>query len=107
MMVVLPKPIADYFNADKTSSADVAECFTATASVTDAGLNYTGHKAIKKWNSVATTKYQYTCDPIAAEANNGVQHVLCHLEGEFPGSPLNLLYRFTLEGPKIAALEIG
>ena len=29
-----------------------------------------------------------------------------HLEGDFPGSPLDLRYFFTLDGDKIAALEI-
>jgi len=33
--------------------------------------------------------------------------VTSHLVGDFPGSPMNLRYRFTLERGKIASLEIA
>jgi hypothetical protein len=107
MMVVLRKPIADYFNADKDSSTAVVNCFTPTGMVKDKGLTYNGSAEIKKWNAAATAKYHYTCDPIAAEESEGIHLVMCHLEGDFPESPVNRLYRFTLEGSKIAALNIG
>jgi len=52
-------------------------------------------------------KYQHTLEPVAASARGGKTVVSTKLTGNFPGSPVTLDFVFTLEGGKIAALEIS
>ena len=101
-----PKPITDYFAADKKDGNAVSQCFTDNATVKDEGLTYRGRAAIKKWKADSSAKYQYTSEPVACERRDGKIIVTSHLAGNFPGSPVNLRYFFGLEGKKIASLEI-
>jgi hypothetical protein len=102
----LPKPIAAYFAADKGDSQAVAQCFTDNAVVKDEGHTHRGLAAIKAWNTDASAKYEYTCEPFACEEKEEKTVVTSHLVGNFPGSPVDLRYFFKLEGDKIASLEI-
>jgi hypothetical protein len=102
----LPKPIADYFQADKSDGDAVSQCFTANAVVTDEGHAHKGRAAIRQWKSDASTKYQYTSRPFASEQKDETMVVTSRLTGNFPGSPVDLRYFFKLEGDKIAFLEI-
>src|SRR4249919_24567 len=102
----LPKPIADYFAADKGDSETLSQCFTENAVVKDEGHTYKGWAAIKKWKTDASTKYEYTSEPFACEQKDGKTVVTSRLTGNFPGSPVNLRFFFGLEGDKIASLEI-
>jgi hypothetical protein len=51
-------------------------------------------------------KYRHTVQPVAVSARDGKTVIRTQLTGEFPGSPITLDFVFTLEGGKIAALEI-
>ena len=102
----LPHVVADYFEADKSDSDTVSQCFTDNAIVIDEGRTYRGRAEIKKWKEDASTKYQYTSEPVACERRGGKIIVTSHLTGNFPGSPVNLRYFFGLEGKQIASLEI-
>jgi len=102
----LPKPIAAYFSADKGDGEAVSQCFTENAVVKDEGHTHKGRAAIKEWKADVSTKYEYTCEPLACEEKDGKTVVTCHLVGNFPGSPVDLRYFFELEGDKIASLEI-
>jgi len=106
MTLDLPRPAADYFTADIVDSDSVAACFTENAVVKDEGHTYQGRAAIKKWKADASTKYQYTCEPLACEQVDGRTVVTCRLTGNFPGSPVDLRFFFELEGDKIASLEV-
>ena len=106
MQLDLPKPIAAYFTADKGDSEAVSQCFTETAVVTDEGHTYHGRAEIKQWKAEASTKYQYTSEPLVCEQKDGKFVVTSRLTGNFPGSPVNLRFFFGLEGGKIASLEI-
>jgi len=106
MTLDLPNPIAAYFAADRADNEAVSQCFTANAVVKDEGHTYQGRVAIKKWKADASTKYQYTCEPLASEQKEGVTIITCRLTGNFPGSPVNLRFFFQLEGDRIASLEI-
>jgi hypothetical protein len=106
MTLNLPGPIAAYFNSDKTDSDAVSRCFTENAVVKDEGHAYNGRAAIKKWKADASTSYQYTSEPLALERKDGMTVVTSRLNGNFPGSPVNLRFFFELEGDKIASLEI-
>ena len=106
MQLDLPKPIAAYFAADKGDSEAVSQCFTETAVVTDEGHTYDGRAAIKQWKAEASTKYQYTSEPLACEHKDRKFVVTSRLTGNFPGSPVNLRFFFRLEGDRIESLEI-
>jgi hypothetical protein len=102
----LPKPVADYFQADRSDEDAVLQCFTANAVVTDEGHTHKGRAAIRQWKIDASTKYQYTSRPFASEQKDETIVVTCRLTGNFPGSPVDLRYFFKMEGDKIAFLEI-
>ena len=102
----LPNPIAAYFIADEVDGESVSQCFTENAIVKDEGHTHKGRAAIKEWKTDASAKYQYTCEPLACEEKDGKTVVTCHLVGNFPGSPVDLRFFFTLEGDKIASLEV-
>lgn len=107
MAVSLPAPIARYFAADGTRGADVADCFTSDAVVVDERRTHRGREAIARWKSETSTQYQYTVEPIAIDADGEALVVTAHLAGTFPGSPIDLRYRFTLADDAIARLEIA
>lgn len=103
----LPEPIAAYFAADRQKSTEaIARCFTAQAVVKDEGLTHVGIDAIKAWKAAASTKYTYTTEPYALQQSDGHQVVTSRVEGNVPGSPVDLRYRFRLERGLIASLEI-
>lgn len=107
MAIDLPAAIAGYFAADKTGdAARVAQCFTATAVVTDEGQAHIGRDAIQAWKASSSTKYRYTVEPLSIVAKGRHLVVTGHLEGDFPGSPVDLRYIFELQGELIATLEI-
>ncbi|MXP43007.1 nuclear transport factor 2 family protein [Allopontixanthobacter sediminis] len=107
MPIVLPGVIADYFAADETRDAQAfAECFTQDAVVIDERKTYTGRDAIRQWIGNASTQYTYNSEPFAVSEEGGRTIVTSHLSGNFPGSPVDVRYLFTIEGGKIARLEI-
>lgn len=107
MALGLPEAIAAYFSADRTEDpARMAHCFTANAVVKDEGDTHIGREAILAWKALSSTKYSYTAEPFAISQDAGRVVVTSHLEGNFPGSPVDLRYMFQLEDGKIAALEI-
>ena len=70
------------------------------------GRTHSGIDAIKAWKAAASTKYTYTTEPFALQQSDGHQVVTSRVEGNFPGSPVDLRYRFRLERGLIASLEI-
>jgi ketosteroid isomerase-like protein len=106
MTLELPNAVAAYFIADEVDGEAVAACFTDDAVVKDEGHVYNGRAAIKKWKEEASTKYTYTSERLACEEQDGKVVVTCRLTGNFPGSPVDLRFRFELAGEKIASLEV-
>ena len=106
MTLDLPTPVANYFSADTSDSEAVAQCFTENAVVKDEGRTFKGRAAIKQWKADASAKYQYTSEPFVCERRDGQVIVTSRLAGNFPGSPVNLRFFFTLEGDQIESLEI-
>jgi len=107
MTVQLPAPIFGYFAADKSGDAHaVSRQFTGDGVVRDEGHTYTGREAIRHWKSASSAKYTYTVEPFAITDEAGLTVVTAHLTGNFPGSPVDLRYRFALEGERITGLEI-
>jgi SnoaL-like domain len=106
MTLDLPGPIAAYFAADTEGGEAVARCFTEEAVVKDEGRTHRGRAAIRQWKEDASTKYQYTSEPLACEQRDGTVVVTSRLTGTFPGSPVNLRFFFVLEGDAITSLEV-
>jgi hypothetical protein len=105
--LTLPEPIAAYFAADRHNPEALARCFMSQATVKDEGHTHAGLDAIKAWKAAASAKYTYTTEPFALEQKNGHHIVSGRVAGNFPGSPVNLQYRFRLERGLIASLEIA
>ena len=103
----LPAPVAAYFAADTTDAEAVAQCFTDGAVVIDERQKYRGRPAIARWKAGASAKFRYTVERLGAHVTGNQTTVTGRVTGDFPGSPVDLQYRFTLEGDKIARLEIA
>jgi ketosteroid isomerase-like protein len=103
----LPAPVAAYFAADTTGAEAVAQCFTDGAVVIDERQEHRGRTAIARWKAEASAKFRYTVDRLGAHVSGNQTTVTGRVTGDFPGSPVDLQYRFTLEGDKIARLEIA
>ncbi len=108
MPIDLPEAIADYFAADAAKNAErVAECFAPDAVVKDEGKAHSGREAIRAWKTESSAKYDYTATPLRIVTEGDRMVVTSHLEGNFPGSPVDLRYGFALQGGKISGLEIA
>ncbi len=107
MTIELPPVIADYFSADRDGDIDaILACFTEDALVRDEGKMNQGHDAVRAWKAKSSAAYNYVSEPFAVSGEADQAIVTSRLTGDFPGSPLDLRYFFTLHEGKIAALEI-
>ena len=102
----LPEPIEAYFEADRRGGPAVARCFTNDGTVMDEGQTHTGLAAIEAWKTAASAQFSYFAEPSALEKKDRKYIVTSRVTGDFPGSPVDLRYTFTLERGKIASLEI-
>jgi SnoaL-like domain len=107
MKVIMPPALATYFSAEETADIDVLErCFEPDAVVRDEGQVVRGLDAIKAWKLAARAKYRYRVEPLSVSREGATATVLARLTGSFPGSPVEVTYRFGLAGDKVASLEI-
>ena len=107
MSIDLPTPIAIYIAAENRGDTDaLAQCFAEDAVVRDEGRTIEGLAAIKQWKVETKKKYQHTIEPLASTQKDGKIMVTNRLTGNFPGSPIELEFVFTLGSNKIASLEI-
>jgi ketosteroid isomerase-like protein len=103
----LPAPIASYIAAENSGDTEaLAQCFTEDAVVRDEGKTIEGLAAIKQWKAETRKKYQHTVEPLTVAQKNDKTIVTNRLTGNFPGSPIELEFVFTLDGNKIASLQI-
>jgi hypothetical protein len=108
MPLSLPDPIAAYFRAQNAHDVDgMLATFASHARVQDEGQQPTGSTAIRAWIDDTTRKYRPSVTPLGIEQVDGRSVVKARVSGTFPGSPIELSFRFKLEDRLIAALEIG
>jgi hypothetical protein len=106
--LALPPAIAAYWHAANLGRSDeAAACFTAGARVHDEGHWHTGRAAIAAWVEATTRAARPVVTPQRVEVRDGRHHVVASVAGNFPGSPVELEFLFTLEAGKIATLEIA
>lgn len=103
----LPEPVAAYFAADRHDAKAVARCFTEDAHVVDEGRTHVGRSAIEAWKAAASRKFAYRVDPFAVTKQDRAIVVSSRVTGDFPGSPVELRYVFTVQGGLVASLEIS
>lgn len=107
MAPALPKPVADYVEANARLDVDgMLEPFTADALVLDNGKRREGREELRKLleEAVVPVRAIFTPDTLRHEDGKVVVEGPAH--GDFKGSPLRFTYRFTLENDTIKALEI-
>lgn len=107
MVIELPAPVAGYFEADGARDAlAVAHCFTTDGVVHDEGHTHVGRDAIRAWTVDYLAKFNPTAEPFAIDEIDGRTVVTTHVSGDFPGSPIDLRFMFTLDGDAISSLEV-
>jgi hypothetical protein len=76
--------------------------------VLDDGRTYRGRAEIRGWREELASSFDYTVQVIDA-VEIGASHYLvtARVAGSFPGSPVDLRYRFTLVDGLIDRLEIA
>ncbi|MCW0018325.1 nuclear transport factor 2 family protein [Rhizobium sp. WYCCWR 11279] len=106
-MIELPKPIADYVEANAQLDVDgMLKPFAANAVILDNGKRFEGHAEVRTLleEAVVGAKAIFTPDTVRHENDQVVVEGPAH--GDFPGSPLRFTYGFTLENDAIKTLEI-
>ena len=107
MSTKLPEPIAAYFAATNRHDIDAMVApFAETALVKDESQERRGVTAIREWIEETTRKYRHTVAVTDVAEADGKTVVTGRVSGTFPGSPVDLRHLFTLDGGKIASLEI-
>jgi len=103
----LPELLSEYFAAANTDDADrIAACFAEDARVHDERQDFAGRPAIRQWAIAARKKASFKSEPFELGGEPDVPIVRAHVSGNFPGSPVDLTYRFTVAGGAIATLSI-
>lgn len=107
MHPALPPVISAFFEAHNTGlTAGCMEIFTGDALVRDEAQEYRG-PSIKEWLDGAVAKYQPIAE-VTDLSEAGEQTIAtAQVSGNFPGSPTQLRYHFTLKDGRIAELAIG
>ena len=107
MTPALPKPIADFVEANAQLDVDgMLKPFAADVVVLDNGGRHEGHAELRTLleEAVVGAKAIFTPDTVRHEDGQVVVEGPGH--GDFPGSPIRFTYRFSLENDAITALEI-
>jgi hypothetical protein len=105
----LPTTVRAYLAAHDSRDVDAAlACCTDDAVVVDEGRTYRGRLEIAGWLRRSASEYTYT-STLAGAARIDEQRWIAtnHLEGDFPGGVVDLDFRFTLRGDRIAELVIA
>jgi uncharacterized protein (TIGR02246 family) len=104
----LPAVITTYLTAHQARDLTPAlACYTDDAVVTDEGRTHRGKREIRDWLARGASQYTYTTTLVAAHHVDDEHYVAVnHLEGDFPGGVVDLRFRFTLDGDRIAELVI-
>lgn len=103
----LPKPVADYVDANAQLDVEgMLKPFAADAVAHDMGRSHRGHDELRTWFEEEVIAVKAIFTPDAARNENGKVVVEGPAHGDFKGSPIRFTYRFTLEDDLIKDLEI-
>jgi hypothetical protein len=103
----LPAAVASYLSTPKERlSGEVEQLFTDDAVVHDDGRTHIGIDAIASWTDQAASAFTFTRTVIGAIVRPHASIVRVVVEGDFPGSPVELHHHFSLTNDRIAAMTI-
>jgi hypothetical protein len=103
----LPKPISDFIKANARLDVEgMLSPFAVDTIVLDNGGRHEGHAELRGLfeEAVIPVRAIFTPDTVRHEDGKVVAEGPAH--GDFPGSPIRFIYRFTLQNNLIKALEI-
>lgn len=104
----LAATISRFIEASNARNLDAAvACLAADAVVEDEGETHRGLAAVRAWKKATEDRFRYTIEPTGVERRSESETVVtATLAGDFPGSPVELKYEFTLRDDAIEALRI-
>jgi len=103
----VPGAVATYLAAEKAKDTEqLGECFREDATVRDEGREHRGIAAIKAWHREANAKFRYVVEPLKASVGGPAVVVRARLTGDFPGSPVEMRFNFTVSEDRIVSLEV-
>ena len=104
----LSGPVASYIAAANAQDIEaMMAIFDEDAVVRDEGNDRQGIAAIRRWAVDVSEKYRSTVEALDVARMEGKTILTGRVSGDFPGSPIDLRYVFTLAGGKIECLEIS
>ena len=107
MATKLHSTLEGYFAATNRHDVDgMIAAFAGDAVVKDEGHEHRGVSAIRGWLNETIRKYSFRAEPTGVAHANNETAVTVTVVGNFPGSPITLIYSFSLAGEKIARLTI-
>lgn len=106
--MTLNPTLSKYFQAGNSRDLEAfLSCFQADATVEDESATHQGLEEIGRWFRDTRSKYEFTAEVLRFVEENGETVVTCRVSGNFPGSPVDLDYNFTMHGDRIARLRIS
>jgi hypothetical protein len=103
----LPPAVNTYLRTPKDKVGSIlGQMFTGDAVVHDEGRTHIGIDAIRTWNDSVAAAFTFTRTVVSAALRDNTAIVQAKLEGDFPGSPVELPHHFSVTDNKICALTI-
>lgn len=104
----LPESISAYLAAANSFDADAAAAhFAVDAHVHDENHDHVGREAVRAWIEDTSRKFRPQTEVMSADVRGEEVLVTNRVSGDFPGSPAELKFVFTLRDGQIARLNIG
>jgi hypothetical protein len=104
MNLTMPPPLA-LFQRGRQSDIDALEPASPRCRGPDEGRR-AWTRGNQAWKLAARAKYRYHVEPLSALREGATATVIARVAGSFPGSPVELTYRFDLADGKVASLAI-
>src|SRR5712664_3859293 len=99
MKTQIPEIIEMYFRASNANDVEkLVSCFSTDAVVIDENKTHRGAAAIKRWSVNVRKKYEFKTEILRSVQKANTVVVTAKLSGTFPGSPVDLDFKFTLKG---------
>ncbi len=103
-----PTPISTYVSAiNEARIDDAVACFAPDAKVHDEARDHHGHEAVRAWIEDTTRRYRPVMEILSVMSEHADHRVTARVSGNFPGSPAELGFVFTLANGTITHLNSG
>jgi SnoaL-like domain len=107
MLSTLPPVVTRFVSASNLRDLDLfVACFAHDAVVEDEAQTHNGIDDVREWKRQTENRYTYTIEPVDLVERNGHTMLTATLTGDFPGSPVELVYDFTIAENAITTLSI-